>query len=283
MLQQPAWTADLLVTALFDPPLDSRDASPPSLAQSAAVGPERPNAGQVEIGPGQVEVGQGDVGQTDPGEPKSPWSGTLDIGGVARSGNTTNLGVSAGIEVIYEAAPWRHAGELSFDYLEASGTTEAQVLDAEYQLHYDLTEKTFVYGLTHYEDDRFSGFEYEITASGGLGTRLIENEILEWTVAAGPSLRAFREEDSDQVETAPGFRLNNDVAWQISETAKLANETEVRLDSERSEVENETSLTLQIIESLAGKFSFTANYRSPVPEDTDELDTTTKASLIYGF
>lgn len=277
MLQQPDWTADLLVTALFDPPLDSGNSSPPSLAQTAAAPVE------AQLKSGQAEVVRDEVGQTEAVEPKSPWSGTLDIGGVARSGNTTNLGVSAGIEVIYEAAPWRHAGELSFDYLEASGTTEAQVLDAEYQLHYDLTEKTFVYGLTHYEDDRFSGFEYEVTASGGLGTRLIENETLEWTVAAGPSIRVFREKDSDGVETTPGVRLNNDVVWQISETAKLANETEVRLDRERSEVENETSLTLQIIESLAGKFSFAANYRSPVPEDTDELDTTTKASLIYGF
>ena len=269
------WAAELLLGALYDPPLKGATtegeslfvaAVPADAADASAVARQEPTA------PGET-----------PREEKNPWSGEAELGGVARSGNTENLGVSASAEVIYEVAPWRHILSGSFDYLETRLATEEQAIEAEYQLNYDLTERTFVYSLAHYEDDRFSGFDYEITASAGLGSKVIDEERLSWVLAAGPSVRVFREEAAGETEAVPGARLNSDLTWEISDTAKLANETEVRLDSDRSEVENETSLTLQIIESLAGRFSFSAQYRSPVPEDTDKLDTTTKASLVYGF
>lgn len=276
---RPDWAAELLLAALFDPPLTAASADDPTAdAAPISTAAARPQPD------GRSLAQQAPPAPTEaPSEEENPWSGEAELGGVARSGNTENLGVSASAEVIYEAAPWRHILSGSFDYLETRLATEEQAIEAEYQFNYDLTERTFVYGLTHYEDDRFSGFEYEITASAGLGTRVIDEERLTWTLAAGPSIRVFREDDEGTTEAVPGARLNSDLAWQLSDTAKLANETELRLDSDRSELENETSLTLQIVESLAGRFSFSAQYRSPVPEDTDELDTTTKASLVYGF
>ncbi|NIA67497.1 DUF481 domain-containing protein [Pelagibius litoralis] len=275
MTLRPDWAAELMLTALFDPALESRNERAPS------AGLVVPSQAPVEPLTGR-QTAETPPGPEDEAE-KSPWSGNIDVGGVARSGNTENAGVSAGAEVVYEAAPWKHLASASFDYLRTRSETEAQAFEAEYQLHYDLTERTFVYGLAHYDDDRFSGFDYEFTSSTGLGIRLIDDEAFEWTLAAGPSLRVFQKSDRGSTETAPGVRISNDLAWNISETATLANDTEIRLDRERSEIENETSLTLQIIDSLAGKFSFIANYRSPVPDDTEELDTTTKASLIYGF
>lgn len=276
---RPDWAAELLLNALFDAPLTapSADAPTPDATLVSTVA-ETPAPGSQQLA---QQVPQAPAAAS--ADEESPWSGEAELGGVARSGNTENLGISASAEVIYEAAPWRHILSGSFDYLETRLATEEQAIEAEYQFNYDLTERSFVYGLTHYEDDRFSGFEYEITASGGLGTRVIDEESMTWTLAAGPSVRVFREDDEGATEAVPGARLNSDFGWQISDTAKLANETELRLDSDRSELENETSLTLQIVESLAGRFSFSAQYRSPVPEDTDELDTTTKASLVYGF
>lgn len=275
MTLRPDWAAELMLAALFDPALGNHkgalSAESPQTGAQAATSPSP--FGQEAVAPPRAES-----------DPESrPWSGNLEVGGVARSGNTRNIGVSIGAGLAYKAAPWQHIASASFDYLESREATEAQAFEAEYQLNYDLTERTFVYGLAHYDDDRFSGFDYEFTSSTGLGIRLVDDETLTWTLAAGPSLRVFAKSERGDTETAPGVRLSNEVAWNVSETATLANDTDVRIDRERSEIENETSLTLQIIDSLAGRFSFVANYRSPVPEQTEELDTTTKASLIYGF
>ncbi|WP_299619735.1 YdiY family protein [Pelagibius sp.] len=270
---RPDWAAELLLAALFDPPL--RGQGPPETPLEGA--PRAPQRGQHALSPALVEA------PPDEAPDPVPWYGSLELGGVARSGNTENLGISAGAELTYEEAPWTHKASAALDYLRTRSDTEAQSLEAEYEINYELTERSFLFGLTHFQNDRFSGFDYEITSSAGLGVKLIAGVSMTWTLAAGPSLRVFRREDKDRSETTPGARVNNDVAWQVSDTATLANETEIRLDSERSEVENEASLTLKIIESLAGKFSFTANYRSPVPADTEKLDTTTRASLIYDF
>lgn len=276
---RPDWAAEMLLAALYDPPLK---------ATSAPAAP-RASPGRSEILEQRIERGSpevteaGDEAATAAASEQTKWSGEAELAGLARSGNTENLGISGSIEITYELPAWRHILGGSFEYLEGRSETEAQAFSAEYQLQYDLTERSFAYGLADYEDDRFSGFDYEITTSAGLGAKVVDEETLTWTLAAGPSVRIFRESDESQTERVPGARLNSELAWQAAETATLANETEVRLDSDRSEVENEASLTLQIIESLAGRFSFSAKYRSPVPSDTEKVDTTTKASMIYGF
>lgn len=270
---RPDWAAELLLAALFDPPLRGRH---PAQTTPAGV-PRAPRRGQQGLSPALAAA------LPDEASEPAPWSGNLELGGVARSGNTENIGVFAGAELTYEQAPWKHTANAALEYLRTRSDTEAQSFEADYEVNYELTDRSFVFGLTHFQDDRFSGFDYEITSSAGLGVKLIEDGSTTWTLAAGPSLRVFRREDKSRSETTPGARVNNDVAWQVSDTATLSNETEIRLDGERSEVENEASLTLKIIESLAGKFSFAANYRNPVPSDTEKLDTTTRASLIYDF
>lgn len=276
---RPDWAAELLLAALYDPPLTA--ASTPALSPPSK-GPSEDSEPRAEGGSTEgIDAGT-EATETEPSE-QATWSGEAELAGLARSGNTENLGISGSVEITYELPSWRHILSGSFEYLEGRSETEAQAFEAEYQLQYDLSERSFAYGLGDYRDDRFSGFDYEITTSAGLGTKVIDEETLTWTLAAGPSLRIFQENDESKTEKVPGARFNSDLSWQTSETATLANETEVRLDSDRSEIENESSLTLQIIESLAGRFSFSATYRSPVPSDTEKLDTTTKASMIYGF
>ena len=150
-------------------------------------------------------------------------------------------------------------------------------------MNYDITENVFGFGLLNYTDDRFSGFDFETLSAGGIGLRLFTVEPLTWEVTAGPSLRYAEFSDSDETETVPGARLTNDLAWQVTDSALLANETEVLWDRERVTLENDTSLKLRIVEKLSGKLSLNTRYRSNVPEDTKSTDTTTRASVVYDF
>ena len=153
----------------------------------------------------------------------------------------------------------------------------------EYEVNYDMTDRVFVFGLANYTDDRFSGFDFETLSSAGLGIRIFQGDPVAWEVTAGPSLRYAEFSDSGKTETAPGARLTNDISWQVSESALLANETEVLWDRERVTLENDASLKLRIVEKLSGKLSLNTRYRSNVPEDTKSTDTTTRASIVYDF
>ncbi len=218
-----------------------------------------------------------------PAEPKPAFSGSLDFGGILRTGNTENGGVKGQLKLAYKSDRWQHKGKAEAGYLKSRTDTLEQKFELEYETNYDIREDLFAFGLANYSDDRFSGFDYEILTAAGLGLRLFDDEPLKWEVTAGPSLRYAERADSDERETAPGARLTNDITWRISDNAFIGNETEILWDRERVTIDNDTSLKMRIVEQLSGKLSFNTRYRSNLPDDTENTDTTTRASIVYDF
>ncbi len=216
--------------------------------------------------------------------PSNPaFTGSVDFGGILRTGNTENAGVKGQLKLGYKPDRWEHKGTAEASYLRSEAETLEQRAVLEYEVNYDITDRLFAFGLANYTDDRFSGFDFETLSSAGLGVRLYEGDPVTWEVTAGPSLRYAEFSDSDESETAPGARFTNDISWQVSENALLANETEVLWDRERVTLENDASVKLRIVEKLSGKLSLNTRYRSNLPEDTKSTDTTTRASIVYDF
>ncbi len=216
-------------------------------------------------------------------KPKPALTGSIDFGGILRTGNTENGGVKGQLKLTYKNDRWQHKGTAEASYLKSRTDTLEQKFELEYESNYDIRDNLFAFGLANYTDDRFSGFDYELLTAAGLGVRLFDEGPVKWEVTAGPSLRYAELADSDERETSPGARLTNDITWQISDNAFLGNETEVLWDRERVTVDNDTSLKMRIVEQLSGKISFNTRYRSNVPDDTENTDTTTRASIVYDF
>lgn len=216
-------------------------------------------------------------------KPTPTLTGSLDFGGILRSGNTENGGVKAQLKLVYKSDRWQHKGTAEAGYLKSRTDTLEQKFELEYETNYDIRDDVFAFGLANYTDDRFSGFDYEILTAAGLGLRSFDEGPLKWEVTAGPSLRYAELADNDERETSPGARLTNDISWQISDNAFIGNETEVLWDRERVTIDNDTSLKMRIVEQLSGKISFNTRYRSNVPDDTENTDTTTRASIVYDF
>ncbi|WP_282609801.1 YdiY family protein [Pelagibius sp. Alg239-R121] len=219
--------------------------------------------------------------------PKAPVkpavSGSVDFGGILRTGNTENAGLKAQLKLGYQSDRWQHKGLAEGGYLQSETDTLEQRFELEYEANYDIRKEIFAFGLANYTDDRFSGFDYELLSAAGLGVRLFDEGPVKWEITAGPSLRYAKISDSDEMETSPGARFTNDITWQISDGAFLGNETEVLWDRERVTIDNDTSIKMRIVEQLSGKLSLNTRYRSNVPEDTETTDTTTRASIVYDF
>lgn len=215
--------------------------------------------------------------------PNPAFAGSVDFGGILRTGNTENAGVKGQLKLGYKSDRWEHKGTAEAAYLRSEFETLEQRAELEYEVNYDITDKLFGFGLANYTDDRFSGFDFETLTSAGLGVRLFEGDPVKWEITAGPSLRYAEFSDSDETETVPGARFTNDISWQVSDGAVLANETELLWDRERVTLENDASLKLRIVEQLSGKLSLNTRYRSNAPEDTKSTDTTTRASIVYDF
>ena len=268
---RPDWAMGLIAEALSEsaPVM----ANPVTTVADAVVVPSKPPKAPPKA----------DVKTAPPAKPKPAFSGSFDFGGILRTGNTENGGIKGQLKLGYKSDRWKHKGTAEAGYLKSRTDTLEQKFELEYESNYDIRDNLFAFGLANYTDDRFSGFDYEILTAAGLGVRLFDEDPLKWEVTAGPSLRYAEISDSDERETSPGARFTNDITWQISDSAFIGNETEVLWDSERITVDNDTSLKMRIVDQLSGKLSFNTRYRSNLPEDTENTDTTTRASIVYDF
>ena len=278
----PDRSAELLLSGLFTAPLQPPGQST-ALADSHATAapPDHTTNRAVALPLKQKQ-------QTAEKKPEAiaeagPWNGSVVLGATVRTGNTENAGATSELTVSYVEGPWRHEAKGSLDYLRNRATTLEQAIVAQYEAQYDFDPDTFAYGLARYEDDRFSGFDYEFTASSGLGRRLVDDPGHEWTVTLGPALRQAQPEDNEDPERAYGGRFTNRLSWELSDTAELENETEVLADTQRLRVDNDVVLKVRIIDELSGQISFGFVYRSDTPEEAEHTDTTTRAALVYDF
>lgn len=183
----------------------------------------------------------------------------------------------------YDGDLWEHEFNLDFDYGSEDEETTEQRLLTNFESRRDLTERLYGFGFLQYEDDRFSGFDYETTEGLGLGYRIALGPPVKWRVQAGPGARQAREKASGETENEFIGLFRSDLAWRFSESGKLANVTTVTVGSERTVTRNVSSLTVTLIGDLAGRASFDVQHNSDPPPRTEATDTTTKLSLVYGF
>lgn len=216
-----------------------------------------------------------------PGEGK--WRGEIDVGGSRATGNTENEQVNAALRVGYESGPWDSSANVSYDFAKDSGEINTQRLRVGGNTKYRFTDRFFAYGLIDYDDDRFSGFNYELTQSGGLGYRPIHTDDWELEVSVGPALRISERKDTGEQDIEPGARGDLKIAWNITQDSSLTNTSSVTWGQERMMMENTTALTMKVIGQLSGRLSYNIRHNTDVPQGTDGTDTLTKASLVYAF
>lgn len=280
MRAYPAQSAALLMAGLNTPsPAAERD---DDVAIAVAPGPPQSVATSAAVPQDESESVASATSQQAV-EEKGPWSGSVVLGATVRTGNTDNAGVSGEASLRYDDGRWHHRAKASGDYLRNRTETQEQSYEGEYEVRYDLDRRNFTYGLARYEDDRFSGFDYEFTSSAGLGRHLVKRKAHVWTVTLGPSFRVAQRRDSESPERSLGARFTNLLSWELTDSAKVENETEALADSEEVRVNNDVALKVRLVEALSAQLSFGVEYRSEAPDDAEHTDTTTRAAIVYDF
>ncbi|MEQ9555729.1 MAG: DUF481 domain-containing protein [Rhodospirillales bacterium] len=216
---------------------------------------------------------------TTPGK----WSGEIELGGGRATGNTETEEVNAAAKVGYMRGPWEAEATASYDFAKDAGTINTQHLRLGGNAKYLFTDRAFVFGLIDYDDDRFSGFTYELTQAAGLGYKVIRSDDIDLELTAGPALRISEVKATDEQLIEPGARGGLELRWQVSDNATFTNKASVTWGDDRTVSENTAALTMTIIGSLSGRLSYRLQHNSGAPAGTEATDTLTKASLVYGF
>ena len=212
----------------------------------------------------------------------SLWKGSGELGGFITTGNTRSTGISAGLSLQKSGIDWQHKFRAIVDYQRSDGVTTRNQWMASYEPNFRLSEAIYAYGLAMYEKDRFQGFSDRVTASGGVGVRVLREADMKLDLKGGPAWRQTNwldEPESTEFNTLAGA----DFLWHLSRSFELKNNTQIIWSSGNSTYNNTAALTAKFNGKLSARVSYAVRHETVPPPGSEPTDTITRATLVYDF
>ncbi len=219
------------------------------------------------------------------------WTAKAEAGAVAARGNTDTDSANVRFDVAREFVEWKHSLGFAAVYQSDETGATGQRWEGRGQSDYKFHPKGFVFGSARYEEDRFSGFEYQTTYGAGLGWRFFDDPVTKFIVQLGAGYKVFRSRDAfadDEVTLLIGERQEElivqfavDFERQLTATTKIVDKFLVESGVNNTFTQNQLSLQVKIMESLALAVGYAARYNTDPPIGFDELDTLTTLNLVY--
>ena len=218
------------------------------------------------------------------------WKGETELGVLITSGTTEETNIKGRLGLVHEVESWRNTGEFRTNYSETEDETTAEKYQAALETDYKFAENQYWFLRGSYEDDRFSGYDFESTVTTGYGNRVWnsgDRSFLDLSVGAGyryNKLDMVNAEGEDTEEEAIA-RLAGQFDYAPSENSLFRQKlsSEVGLDENNTVTESETSLQANVVGNLSMKAAFRVKHVSDAPAGSENTDTETSLSLLYGF
>ncbi len=209
------------------------------------------------------------------------WDGSFSLGAARSTGNTDEASFAAQLKAARAHEKWSYELDLKLDMEATNGETTQQRFDSSFQVNRAIHDRLYAFGTVKYEDDAFSGFEYRGLVSSGLGWFAVKKPKVTWRLQAGPSAR-FDRIDGGDLETSVGGLAESLFTWKPKEKVIIENKTEAVL-GQLATIQNITSVQAPVFDQFAIRLSYDVRYNFDPPADTEELDTITRASVVYTF
>lgn len=210
------------------------------------------------------------------------WSGAGELGAFRSTGNSDNVGITAGLGLTREGINWRHRLSGRADYQESDGVVTREQYLAAYEPNFKLSGSLFLYGLAQYERDQFQGFSGRYSVSGGLGYDIIKRDDMTLSVKAGPAWRRTDLVGGGGSSSLAGLAAF-DFGWRISEGISFTQSGSAFVQSGSSTFISDTGLTAKIANELSVRLSYTIEHDTEPPLGAVKTDTLSRFTLIYDF
>jgi len=215
----------------------------------------------------------------------SPWEGDIELGYLMSTGNTETRSLNAALGVGYKTAKWGHrlAYETIYSYEKEEGTTAQRFLVSG-RTNYHFDDRNAAYGLSLYENDRFAGYDYQLTLSVGYNRQIMMTDRVEWSAEIGPGYRLTEfSDDNGSTEEEAILHVGTDFLYRFTDTMSFREVLSVDAGAENTIVRSVSALRITLRDSLSLRISHTIRHVTDVPEDTEKTDTETFVSLVYDF
>lgn len=220
---------------------------------------------------------------------KKPLDLDGEVGLIFTTGNTSTSSLTLALSGAQDFESWdtTYIAESLYKQDEVNeeegSETTAQKLFVSAQANYKLTDpnnRLFVFAA--YEDDRFSGFDYQATAAVGWNQKLWETEDSFFNYSVGPGY-TFAETTAGEDRDGFIVRASVDYGKSISETARFTQTFSTQVGIENTKTRSVSAVSAKLIDNLSLKLSLQLDHNSKVDPGIDKLDTKTVVTVVYSF
>jgi putative salt-induced outer membrane protein len=228
------------------------------------------------------------------GEARADWTGKGEAGLVLANGNTDSKTGNVKFDLANTVEQWKHAFGGSAIYAASDGETTGQRWELHEQSDYNFSAQSFWFGAGRYEDDRFSGFDYQATLSTGLGRHFIDNDRTKFIGTAGVGYKVLETHDTYDLtgpvpvllkqgerDTEAVFRGTLDLTHSLTGTTKLLEKLLVEAGADNTFVQNDIGIQVQMTDVLALAAAYSVRYNTDPPFGFGKTDTLTTLNLVY--
>lgn len=218
------------------------------------------------------------------------WKGEAELGYIMKSGNSESSTLNSKVKVSKEVEKWKHTGRLEAS--NSSVTNEKDGKDvtvrsaekyvAEGKSDYKINDRSYIFGLVNYQEDKFSSYKYESVLSAGYGLKAIKNAAMELDLEVGPGYRVVEDHAGNNEEDAI-LRLGEKFNWKISKSSVFEQSLTVDYGDSNTISELKASVKSNVVKDFALKVGYGLKYTDKVPTGTKNADTETTITLVYSF
>lgn len=218
-------------------------------------------------------------------KPEKIWSGDVELGYVSISGNSEETSIKSKIDVNREKDIWRYNVHIDSLNTKSDDVRSAEKYFLSNRLGREYTKTDYTFAYVSYDEDHFSGFDYQTTTALGWGRRLIDQELMNWDIEAGPGYRISKVENDSNADDSEEaiFRLFSKFSWQFTDSAQLSQAINIESGSDNTITKADSAVKVKINGSLSIKVFYSIKYTEEVPPGTKHADTETGVTLTYSF
>jgi putative salt-induced outer membrane protein len=182
-----------------------------------------------------------------------------------------------------ELDQWKHEFGLAAIRAANDGTTTAKRYEAFWQTNYKLTERSFWFGGLRYENDQFSGFDYQASLATGYGYKFIDSESTKFNGQVGVGYRRLK--NALTGDTAGDAVATGKLSYEhaLTATTKVLDLFIVEAGSSNTLAQNDLALQVKMSDVLALSIGLGVRYNTKPPAAKKKTDTVTTLNLVYAF
>ena len=212
-----------------------------------------------------------------------PWKGKGEAGLVFASGNSDSTSVNLKLAMSREIERWKHSLDMSYLRASSNGVESSNRFVGGWQSDYKMTERTFAFGALHYEQDKYSGFDYQASASTGLGYKFYDTDKIKLSTQAGLGYRQLKDNVTGQTSGNLVFVAGMDYENKITDTTKIIDKFHAESGSDNTLLTNYLGVEVKMSDKLALAAGYDVRTNTKPPAGKKKTDTVTTLNLVYAF